>query len=332
MRLRGSNVLVTGGAGFIGSHLVDLLVAHGVSRMIVVDTLWLGREENLREARHARDDIVLLKEDAADYAALKAIVEPNAFDVVFNLATRPLNYSFVDPRDAYMTSVDIAANLAELLRSGAFGRLVQFSTSEVYGDAVETPMSEQHPLQPTTPYAAGKLAADVLLRSYIEVFGIPVLTVRPFNNYGPRQNDGDYAAVIPTTIRRILAGERPFLEGTGEQTRDFTFVRDTAALTVALAETGDAWGQTLNVAYAQEVRIGELIDTICRLMGYTQPVDRRPPRPADHHRHLADTSRARALVPFDPMTSLEDGLAATVDWYSRREGQPHERTRATPLA
>jgi UDP-glucose 4-epimerase len=318
MPLDNSSVLVIGGAGFIGSHLVDVLVERGVRRLVVVDTLWLGREDNLREARGRRGDVALLKENAEDYFALRAVIERERFDLVFNLATRPLNYSFVHPRGAYMTSVDIAANLAELLRGGACGRLVHFSTSEVYGDAQTTPMTEEHPTRPTTPYAAGKLAADLLLQSYIELFKIPVLTVRPFNNYGPRQNDGDYAAVIPLTIRRILGGERPVLEGTGTQTRDFTFARDTARLTVQLAECDAAWGQTVNVAAACEVPIADLIRTIARVMGYDGPIDRRPLRPGDHRRHLADASRARGLVSFDPLTPLEDGLAATVEWYARQ--------------
>jgi UDP-glucose 4-epimerase len=316
-----SNVLVVGGAGFIGSHLVDLLVERGVQRLTVVDTLWLGREENLADARARRDDIVLSKENAEDYFALKAIVDRDRFDLVFNLATRPLNYSFVHPRGAYMTSVDIAANLGELLRGGAYGRLVNFSTSEVYGDAIETPMAETHPLRPTTPYAAGKLAADLLLQSYVTLFNLPVLTVRPFNNYGPRQNDGDYAAVIPITIRRILAGQQPVLEGTGEQTRDFTYAADTARIAVALAHNPEAWGQTLNVAAAQEVQIGHLIETIARVMRYQGGIDRRPARAGDHRRHLADPSRARALASVEPMTPVETGLAATVEWYLRRSRQ-----------
>lgn len=317
MRLDGSSVLVVGGAGFIGSHLVDTLVDGGVRRVVVVDTLWLGQEGNLADARARRDDLQLLKENAEDYFALRAVIDRERFDLVFNLATRPLNYSFVHPRGAYMTSVDIAANLAELLRAGAFGRLVHFSTSEVYGDAVETPMSEAHPTRPTTPYAAGKLAADHLLQSYVALFNLPVLTVRPFNNFGPRQNDGDYAAVIPLTIRRILAGQSPVIEGSGDQTRDFTYARDTARLTLALTQSDAAWGQTLNLAAGREVAIGHLIRTIAGLMSYDGPIDRRPPRPGDHRRHLADASRAQALVAFDSITPLEDGLAATVDWYRR---------------
>ena len=135
MRLAGAAVLVTGGAGFIGSHLVDHLIDRGVSRLVVVDTLWLGARSNLASARARRPDLEFVKEDAGDGDAMRTIIERRRIDVVFNLATKPLGYSFTDPRGAYMTSVDIAANLAELLRAGAFGRLVHYSTSEIYGDA-----------------------------------------------------------------------------------------------------------------------------------------------------------------------------------------------------
>ena len=241
--------------------------------------------------------------------AMRAVIERHHVDVVFNLATRPLGNSFTDPRGAYMTSVDIAVNLAELLRGGAFGRLVHYSTSEIYGDALVAPMPEDHPTRPTTPYAAGKLAADVLLQSWIELFRIPVLTIRPFNNYGPRQNDRDYGAVIPVTIRRIASGQAPILEGTGDQTRDFTFVRDTVRLTADLCETEAAWGQTLNVACAREVRIRDLIEAICREMGYTGDFEHRPARPGDHRRHLASTERARRLVSFGDLTPIDTGIA-----------------------
>jgi UDP-glucose 4-epimerase len=321
MRLAGAAVLVTGGAGFIGSHLVDHLIDRGVSRLVVVDTLWLGREGHLASARTRRPDLEFVKEDAGDGDAMRTIIERRGIDVVFNLATKPLGYSFTDPRGAYMTSVDIAANFAELLRAGAFGRLVHYSTSEIYGDAQTVPMSEDHPVRPTTPYAAGKLAADVLLQSWAQLFSIPVLTIRPFNNYGPRQNDRDYGAVIPVTIRRLTSGLPPILEGTGDQTRDFTFVKDTVRLTADLCESDAAWGQTVNVAAASEVSIRDLIGAICGAMGYTGEIEQRPPRPGDHRRHLASTERARRLVPFGDLTPLDAGIAETVAWY-----RAHERT------
>jgi UDP-glucose 4-epimerase len=319
MRLAGARALVTGGAGFIGSHLVDHLIERGASKVIVVDTLWLGSESNLAAARARRPDLEFLKHDAADADAMRAVIERHHVEIVFNLATRPLGNSFTDPRGAYMTSVDIAAAFAELLRAGVFGRLVHYSTSEIYGDAVVVPMSEDHPTRPTTPYAAGKLAADVLLQSWIELFKIPVLTVRPFNNYGPRQNDRDYGAVIPVTIRRLASGLPPILEGTGDQTRDFTFVKDTVRLTADLCELDQAWGQTLNIACACEVRIADLIQAICREMGYTGDIERRPARLGDHRRHLASTERARQLVSFGDLTPIETGIAETVAWYR----EPH---------
>jgi UDP-glucose 4-epimerase len=320
MRLAGATALVTGGAGFIGSHLVDHLIDRGAAKVVVVDTLWLGRESHLATARARRPDLEFLKADATDQAMMRSIVDRARIDVVFNLATKPLGYSFTDPRGAYMTSVDIAATLAELLRAGAFGRLVHYSTSEIYGDAQTVPMTEEHPTRPTTPYAAGKLAADLLLQSWVELFAIPVLTIRPFNNYGPRQNDGDYGAVIPVTMRRIAAGLPPILEGTGEQTRDFTFVRDTVRLTADLCECEDAWGQTLNVACGSEVKIRDLIEAICRAMGYTGGFEQHPPRPGDHRRHHAATARARQFVPFGDLTSIDAGIAETVAWYRSREG------------
>jgi UDP-glucose 4-epimerase len=316
MRVTGTTVLVTGGAGFIGSHLVEEIIARGARRVIVVDTLWLGRESNLTGARQ-QADVILEKEDAADHFAMRNLLARERVDIVFNLATRPLSYSFLQPRGAFATSVEIAVAFAELLREGRYGCLVNFSTSEVYGEAQTVPMTEDHPLTPTTPYAAGKLAADALLQSYVALFQLPVLTIRPFNNYGPRQNDGDHAAVIPVTIRRIASGLPPILEGPGEQTRDFIFVRDTARLAVDLCEATHTWGRTYNLAGGAEVRIRELIDIIARLMDYTGPIEQRPARPGDHRRHLGSSALARAVVPFGELTSIQAGIGETVQWYLR---------------
>ncbi len=315
MQMDSNRVLVIGGAGFIGSHLVQALAARAQGRLAVMDTLWLGTAANLDDARRLDPDLVFHKEDATEFSALASVISQTRPDVVFNLATKPLNYSFVNPRGAYMVNVDIAANLAELQRAGAFGALVQFSTSEVYGDAQQVPMDEHHPFRPTTPYAAGKLAADLLLRSYRELFGLRILTVRPFNNYGPRQNAGDYAAVIPLTMRRVLDGKAPILEGDGTQTRDFTYVKDTVKLVLALAEHPEAWGDEVNVAAGQEVAIGSLITAICQALRYSGPIEGRPARPGDHRRHVAGVSRLRALLPRESTTSIEQGIAETMAWY-----------------
>lgn len=315
MQLTGQRVLVTGGAGFIGSHLVDGLIARRPKRIVVVDNLWLGKEENLVEARKARPDLGFHKEHADDAAALRGIVRRERIDIVFNLATRPLNYSFENPDGAFQVNVDLARNCAELLREKAFGALVQYSSSEVYGTARRAPMNEDHPCRPTTPYAAGKLAADLLLDSYVALYGLKVLTIRPFNNYGPRQNAGSYAAVIPLTLRRLFEGEPPILEGTGRQTRDFIYVGDTVRLTLELVESPRAWGRTVNLASGRETRIGALIDAMCRAAGYQGPIDRRTARPGDHARHIGGTRLARSLVDFGRLTPVSEGLRRTVEWY-----------------
>ncbi len=319
MHIASQRVLVVGGAGFIGGHLTSALAARGTKSLAVMDTLWLGTAANLDEARRLDPGLSFYKEDATEFSALAAVIADARPDLVFNLATKPLNYSFVNPRGAYMVNVDIAANLAELQRAGSFGALVQFSTSEVYGDAVQVPMHESHPCRPTTPYAAGKLAADLYLQSYRELFHTRVLTVRPFNNYGPRQNAGDYAAVIPMTMRRILEGQAPILEGDGSQTRDFTFVEDTVRLTLSLVEGDGAWGEVVNVAAGEEVAIGALLTTICEALEYTGPIEHRPARPGDHRRHIAGVDRLRGLLKDVPVTSIADGIATTAAWHRRSQ-------------
>jgi len=311
----GSRVLVTGGAGFIGSHLVDRLLDGGAERVVVVDNFFLGREANLVDARRHGDAFVVHREDAADPAAMTAIVDQERPDVVFNLATKALLYSFFNPAGACRVNLDIALTLAELLRSGAYDRLVHVSSSEVYGSAERVPMDERHPLLAETTYAAGKAAADLALVSYVGMFDVDVRIVRPFNNYGPRQNDRHLAAVVPLTVRRILAGEAPVIEGNGSQTRDFIFVGDTVDALLALAAQDAARGHVLNIGSGHETSIGELIDAIAAIMGYSGPIVRTAERTADVHRHWADVTQAEKLVGPMATTSLEDGLRLTIDWY-----------------
>ncbi len=228
--------LITGGAGFIGSHLVDRLLTDGAERVVVVDTFFLGSDENLADARQRHGDaLVVYREDAADHGAMAEICRVEQPDVVFNLATKALLYSFFNPAGACRVNLDIALTLCELLRADAYGRLVHLSSSEVYGTAQQFPMGEDHPLLAETTYAAGKAAADLAVASYVRMFGLDALTVRPFNNFGPRQNSGSFAGVIPLTVARILGGDAPVIEGDGEQTRDFIFVEDTVDALLRLA-------------------------------------------------------------------------------------------------
>ena len=308
--------LVTGGAGSIGGHLVDALLAGGAERVVVVDNFFLGSDANLADARAAGGDrLVVYREDAADPDAMAAVCAAEAPDLVFNLATKALLYSFFNPPGACRVNLDIALALAELQRAGAFERLVHLSSSEVYGTAQFVPMTEEHPLLAETTYAAGKAAADLALASYARMFDLDVSIVRPFNNYGPRQNEGAFAAVVPLTVRRILAGEAPHVSGDGEQTRDFIYVADTVRALLALATEPAMRGEVVNIGSGCETSIAQVVDTLVELLGWTGGIEHDPPRAADVRRHCADTTRAEKHIGPMAHTSLRDGLAQTVSWY-----------------
>lgn len=322
MEYSGRHILVTGGAGFIGSHLVDQLAREDPASIHVVDNLFLGREENLDEARRSFPALYFHYMDAGEETALRKLISEEGIEIVFNLATKALGYSFEDPADAFHVNVRITGHLLEALRLHKIQWLVQFSSSEVYGSALELPISESHPLLPMTPYAAGKAAADLMVRAYQETFDVRVLTLRPFNNYGPRQNDGPYAGVIPTTMTRLVRGEPPIISGTGDQTRDFMFVRDTARIAVELGRHEDLIGRVLNLGSSVEVSISDLIGRICDIAGYAGPVAKAPPRPGDVSRQCADVHAVREALGEIALQPLKDGLIETWDWYCSRVEKP----------
>lgn len=318
-RIKGKTVLVTGGAGFIGSHLTDRLLAEGAAKVVVVDNFFLGKMENLEPARQAYGDrLVVVRDDARMFGVMQAVIEREQAEVVFNLATLQLKYSFFNPIDAYQVNVDIMRTLLTLLKMGAFATLIHTSTSEAYGSMVHEPMDENHPLYPTTPYAAGKAAADMMALSFRNVLGLDVAIVRPFNNYGPRQNDGDYAAIIPQTARRILQGLPPILEGDGEQTRDFVFVEDTTRAFLTVYENEASRGQIINIGTGREVSMRELVEKIAVYYGYTGPLDIHPGRRADVRRMRASGDKAAALLGYRPEYTLETGLPRALDWFRKK--------------
>jgi UDP-glucose 4-epimerase len=176
-------------------------------------------------------------------------------------------------------------------------------------------MHEDHPLQPSTSYGASKAAQDLLLLSYYDNFGNDVRIIRPFNNIGPAQNDFSYSAVVPRTIRRILMGKEPEIFGDGLQTRDFIYVKDTCKAAIKLALNDSLKGQVINIASGKETTVKDLINNICKLMGYNGKILYKPPRPGDVRRHYADITKARKLLSFEPETSLEDALRIVINWY-----------------
>ena len=316
--LSGKTVLVTGGAGFIGSHLVDRLLTEGAAHVAVIDNMFLGSEGNLSDAR-ATDKLSFYKDDAEFVTSLDYIFNRHPIDIVFNCATKALNYSFLNPANAFGTNVTVALNLLELQRRGAFKSLCHFSTSEVYGSAVYEPMDEKHPRNPTTTYAAGKAAADLAVESYVHMFGLDGFIVRPFNNYGPRQNHrGLLAGVIPLTAWRILTGGTPELHGDGKQSRDFIHVRDTVDAVVKLFRVLPA-GDSVNISTDNQIAIGDLVTRIAAMLGYREEIVRKPARQADVLCHNASNQKARALIDYS-LTDFDTGLRETLDWYVNRVG------------
>ena len=315
--IEGSGILVTGGAGFIGSHLVDRLFLEGAREVVVIDNMFLGSEENLEKA--AQFGVKIYREDAESMASLEAILEEHPADIVFNCATKALANSFTDPASTYMVNPQVAINLLELQRIGRFTTLVHFSTSEVYGSAVSEPMDEEHPIRPTTAYAAGKVAADVAAQSYAQMFGLDSIIVRPFNNYGPRQNWREpMAAVIPRSIHRLLDGQRPVIHGEGMQSRDFIYVLDTIDAVVGVYERL-APGDSVNICAEGQMTIRSVIEAICRLMKVAPDFEFQKRRHSDVECHRGSTTKLRRMGTYHE-TEFEIGLKATVDWYVDRLG------------
>jgi UDP-glucose 4-epimerase len=306
-------VMVVGGAGFIGSHLVDALV-EADHQVAVVDNLFLGKRENV----HPEAEFYLC--DAADPLELKIVMGQAKPEFVYNLAVMPLPHSLVYPLENVITNVKITTNLLELQSNFWFYRMVHFSSSEVYGTALYTPMCESHPLEASTPYAASKAACDLICMSYYRTFGNRVSILRPFNNYGPRQNDQSYAGLIPLTINRIIKGDPVAIHGDGKQTRDYIYVEDTAQAAMLYLRRDDLDGDTINIASGQDMSVIDTVDEINLLMGkyIKEPIVFKRERPGDVRKLVADVTKAKEKLLFFATTPLRQGLEKTIAFYENK--------------
>jgi UDP-glucose 4-epimerase len=315
MTLQDKSILVTGGAGFIGSHLVDRLILEHPSNLVVVDNFFLGKESNLDEAKANYSQLKIYRQDASSHKAMRQIIRNEASQVVFNLAVVPLPTSLVRPKWSYKQNVNIALTLCELAREHTFNTLINFSSSEAYGSCLYAPMEENHPLNPTTPYAASKAASDLLVLSYISTFNIDASIIRPFNSYGPRQNEGNYAGVIPLTIKRILSGESPIIYGDGEQTRDYVYVTDVADAAVRMYNCTQTRGRVINIGSGEEISINRLVNLLAQHLNWNKPPVYKEARPGDVRRHIANIVLAEEIIDFCPKVNIEQGLKRTLEWY-----------------
>lgn len=312
MKWNGKRVLVTGAGGFIGSHLAERLVANGASVRALVHYNALGTWGWLDQSP-VRDQLEVCAGDICDRDSVRHAMD--GVETVFHLAALiAIPYSYHAPVSYMRTNVEGTLNVLQTARDLHVERVIHTSTSEVYGTARYAPINEAHPLQGQSPYSASKIGADKMAEAFHLSFGLPVVTVRPFNTFGPRQSA---RAVIPTIITQCLRGNAVRL-GSLHPTRDMNFVANTVSGFVLAAERPEAVGKTINLGSGREISIGDLAQLIGRLVG--KPIEiitddaRVRPEKSEVERLIADTTLARTVLEWKPEVSLEDGLRLTIDW------------------
>lgn len=315
MRFEGKTVVVTGAGGFIGSHLVEQLIAGGAHVRAMLRYTSRGQRGCLDLLPDAlTDDVAVTMGDVRDFDAVREVVR--GADAVFHLAALiGIPYSYEHPQEVIDTNIIGTSNVLLAAKElGTLERVVLTSTSEVYGSALRVPMDEEHPLQAQSPYSATKIAGDALGLSFHRSFGLPVTIVRPFNAYGPRQSA---RAVIPTIISQAVTGGTLRL-GTLDTTRDFTFVEDTARGFVAVGAADAAVGEVVNVGSGREVSIREIVAQVGRIVGCELAVEgdeqRMRPAKSEVSRLLSDSSKAARLAGWRAETPLDEGLRRTTAW------------------
>lgn len=309
--------LVTGGAGFIGSHLVDGLVAEG-HEVVVLDDFSTGEEANLADAM-ATGRMRVVRGSVLNSAAIEEAAA--GCDGVFHLAVQCVRRSIGDP--VYNHHVNATGTLLtlEAARRHKVGRFLYCSSSEVYGSTSTGALDEDNtPCVPTTVYGGSKLAGELYTLAYLRTYHLPTLVVRPFNAYGPREHDrGDLAEVIPRFLIRILNGRAPIVFGDGSNARDFTYVMDTVRGLRLAMDCDTLVGQTVNLGHGRAISVREVADTLLRLLGRNDlSIDFAPARPGDVHRLMASTNKAREAIGFQPEVSFEDGLRRYIEWFRAR--------------
>ncbi|KPK67023.1 NAD-dependent dehydratase [candidate division WOR_3 bacterium SM23_60] len=317
MDVSGSKVLITGAGGFIGSHLAEELVRRGAEVKAFI-------RYNSRNDRglieilpsQVKGSIDVIMADLRNPDAIKSAAKN--IDIIFHLAALiAIPYSYNYPREVAETNVMGTLNVLETAKQYKIKKIVHTSTSEVYGTAQYAPIDEQHPLQGQSPYSASKIGADKLVESYVRSFGVPVVTVRPFNTYGPRQSA---RAVIPTIISQALTQDEIHL-GSLFPTRDLTYVKDIVDGFVKAAESDECIGEVVNLGSGFEISIGDLAKKILDLLKKDVKIisesSRVRPTDSEVKRLIADISKAEHLIGWKPTVSLDEGLGRTIEWFKK---------------
>ena len=304
--------LVTGGAGFIGSHIAAALMASG-SRVRVLDDLSTGHRENLEEIG---GDLDFIEGSVADEALLKKAFQ--GVEVIFHEAAIPsVPRSVESPRQTHVASVDGTFSLLMAARDNRVRRVVYAASSSAYGDQPTLPKSEQMLPDPLSPYAVAKLVGEYYCQVFTRVYSLETVSLRYFNVFGPRQDPGSqYSGVVSRFISALLSGERPVIFGDGEQSRDFTYIDNVVAANLSAASAKDAAGRVINVANGQRITLNQLLAELKDLTGKQDvTAEYRDPRVGDVKHSLADVTLARQFLGYESKVGLREGLQRTIDWW-----------------
>jgi len=304
--------LVTGGAGFIGSHIGAALMASG-AKLRIIDDLSTGYLENLEELK---GDFDFVHASVADESALRKALED--VELVFHEAAIPsVPRSVENPRQTHIASVESTFSLLLAARDRNVRRLVYAASSSAYGDQPILPKVETMLPEPLSPYAVAKLVGEHYCQVFTRVYGLETVSLRYFNVFGPRQDpSSQYSGVISRFISALLSGDQPAIYGDGEQSRDFTYIQNVVDANLKAAESAKAAGQVINIANGARITLNQLLSELKSLTGKSDVVaDYKPTRPGDVKHSLADITRARELLSFEPRVDLRTGLKLTMDWW-----------------
>ena len=308
-----TNILVTGGAGFIGSNLVHELIKDSQNNIVVLDNFSTGKKENLALISN-NPRLKVIEGDITNKNLVDDITKN--IDMIYHLAVQCVRLSFSNPDLVHEVNSTGTLNLLNSAVKNKIKKFVYVSSSESYGTALTNgPMDENHPLRPTTVYGASKAAGELYTIGTHISHNLPMVIIRPFNSYGPYEHyEGVFGEVIPKFIIRAYNDQPLLIHGDGEQTRDFTYVLDTVKGMILAANNDKLIGQAVNIAYGREVSINNIAKAVLKATGKTVPVEHTPNRPGDVRRHFADITKAKSVLGFKPEMLLEEGIVKYINW------------------